>query len=91
MDMLNNREIVIYETVAMVLALAGFLWLSWHKTLPGAGWIAASIGINIVAAAIQATEAVSFTLFWSFDHNGVFHLVQMLGIAPLVHGLRVRE
>lgn len=86
----NFLPFVIYETVAMALALAGFVWLSIRKTLPGAGWIAASIAVNIIAAAIQASETISFTLIWPFDHNGVFHLVQMPGIALLAHGLRIR-
>lgn len=91
MDPDDFLPFVIYEGIAMVLALTGFLWLSWQRTLPGAGWIAASIAVNIIAAAIQASEAVSFTLIWPFDHNGVFHLVQMLGIPMLVLGLRIRE
>jgi hypothetical protein len=46
---------MIYEAAAMVLAMAGFLWLTWRRILPGAGWIAASIAVNIAAAAIQAS------------------------------------
>ena len=86
----NFLPFVIYEIMAMLFALAGFVWLSIRGSLPGAGWIAASIAVNIVAAAIQASEAVAFTLIWPFDHNGVFHLVQMPGIALLVQGLRSR-
>lgn len=86
----NFLPFVIYEATAMLLALAGYLWLTRQGTLRGAGWIAASIAVNMVAAAIQASGAVSFTLIWPFDHNGVFHLVQILGLALLVHGLRVR-
>ncbi len=47
------------------------------------------VGLNIVAAAIQATQAVSFTLVWPFDHNGVFHLVQMVALLVLCAGLRM--
>ena len=55
-----------------------------------ATWIAASVAVNIVAATVQATEAVEFTVIWSFDHNGAFHLVQLVAIGLLVRGLRVR-
>lgn len=82
------RPFVLYEAVAMLLSLAGFLWLTWKRSLAGSGWIAASIAVNIAAAAVQASGSVSFTLIWPFDHNGVFHLVQMLGIVLLVRGLR---
>ena len=45
------------------------------------------IALNIVAAAIQATGSVRFTLVVPFDHNGVFHLVQMAAIVVLVAGV----
>lgn len=82
------RRFIMYEASAMLLSLAGFAWLSWKGSLPGSGWIAASIAVNILAAAIQATGSVRFTLIWPFDHNGVFHLVQMVGIVLLIRGLR---
>jgi len=41
-----------------------------------------------VAAAIQATQAASFTFIWPFDHNGVFHLVQMVALVVLCAGLQ---
>ncbi len=84
----NFRPFILYEVGAMLLSLAGFLWLSWKKSLPGASWIAASIAVNILAAGVQAGGSVSFTLIWPFDHNGVFHLIQMPGIVLLVRGLR---
>jgi hypothetical protein len=78
---------ILYESVVMLFALASFLWLTWQGNLPGSAWIAASIAVNIIAAVIQATGSVSFTVVWSFDHNGAFHLVQMLSMALLVRGL----
>lgn len=82
------RPFIMYELAAMLLSLTGFLWLSWKGTLAGAGWIAASIVVNILAAGVQASGSVSFTLIWPFDHNGVFHLIQMPGIVLLVWGLK---
>lgn len=79
---------ILYEAGAMLLSLTGYLWLGWRGTLAGSGWIAASIATNLVAAAAQSTGSVNITIFWPFDHNGVFHLIQMLGIALLIHGLR---
>lgn len=85
----NFRPFILYETAAMLLSLAGFLWLSWKRSLAGSGWITASIAVNILAAGVQATRSLSFTLIWPFDHNGAFHLIQLLGIALLVRGLRL--
>ena len=39
------------------------------------------------SGAVQASS-LSLDLLWSFDHNGLFHLMQMLGLALLVTGLR---
>jgi hypothetical protein len=78
---------VLYEAAAMLFALAIYVALTVRHRLPGAGWIAAGVGLNIVAAAIQASGAVSVTIIWPFDHNGVFHLVQIVAIMVLMRGL----
>ena len=85
----NFLPFIVYEIVAMTLSLAGFIWITIMGGLPGATWITASIAINILAAVIQAEGSAGFTLIWQFDHNGVFHLVQMIAIAFLVYGLRI--
>lgn len=79
---------ILYELAAMTLSLAGYAWMTVKNLLEGAGWITAAIATNIAAAVIQATGSAGFTLVWTFDHNGVFHLVQMAAIVQLVQGLR---
>ena len=88
LDPENFRPFILYELAAMALSLAGFVWITIRGELAGAAWITAAIAVNILAAAIQAEGSLGFTLIWTFDHNGVFHLEQMLGIALLVQGLR---
>lgn len=78
---------VVYEAAAMLFALGVYLTLEAHKRLRGAGVIAVGIALNIVAATIQATRMVRFTAVWPFDHNGVFHLVQMVALVVLVGGV----
>ena len=85
----NFRPFILYEAVAMLLALAGFVFLTVKGSLAGSGWIATSIAVNMIAAAVQASGSVSFTLIWPFDHNGVFHMIQIVGIALLIRGLRL--
>lgn len=80
---------IIYEGVAMLFALGCYLWLAWLGNLPGAWWLVAGILVTMVAAGIQATKAVSFTCIWPFDHNGVYHLVQMGALLLLLWGLRL--
>ena len=79
---------IIYETVAMLLALGGYAWLAWRGRLKGAWLMTGGIFTTIAAAGVQAGKVLSFTFIWSFDHNGVYHLIQMVGIALIVAGLR---
>ena len=89
-EFLNGAFIifVIYEATAMAGALAIYSFLAASSRLKGAGVVAAAIILNLMAAGVQASSA-SFKLFVPFDHNGVFHLVQMFGIAILGLGLRI--
>ena len=50
--------------------------------------MAAGVLVTLIAAGVQASGAVSVTLIWQFDHNGLFHLIQMVGVVLLVAGLR---
>jgi len=79
---------VAYEAVAMVFALVVYVTLAARQRLPAAGIVALAIVLNIIAAGIQASGTVHLTLGVPFDHNGVFHLVQMVAVVVLVAGLR---
>jgi hypothetical protein len=78
---------VIYEGVAMAAAIAIYTVVAVRQRMPGALIIAAAIGLNIVAAALQ-TSAMHFTVVWPFDHNGIFHLVQITALLLLGYGFR---
>ena len=77
---------VIYEAIAMLGAFVIYLYLGLTSRLRGAGIIAMAILLNLLAAAVQASN-VSFHLLFPFDHNGVFHLIQMVAIGTLAIGL----
>lgn len=79
---------VLYEAAAMLFALAVYILLSVRGTLPGAQLMAVGVFISIVAAAVQASGAITFTWIWEFDHNGVFHLIQVFGLVFILIGLR---
>jgi DNA segregation ATPase FtsK/SpoIIIE-like protein len=78
---------VAYEAVAMLAALCMYTVLALKRQLDGANIIAAGILLNIVAAVIQASGAISVTIVVPFDHNGVFHFVQIVALATLFRGL----
>lgn len=77
---------VVYEAAALVSALVLYLWLAATGRLHGAAVIATAIVVNLAAAAVQASS-LSLWLVVPFDHNGLFHLVQMVGVALLAFGL----
>ncbi|MBN1639964.1 MAG: hypothetical protein JXA09_01920 [Anaerolineae bacterium] len=79
---------VLFEAAAMLFALVVYVVLAVRGDAPGAVWMAAGIAIALAAAAIQASGAVTVRLIWPFDHNGVFHMVQVVGCVVLLVGLR---
>ena len=79
---------VVYEAVAMLAVLGIYVSLASRRRLPGAELMALAILLNIVAAGIQASGSVRFALVWPFDHNGLFHIVQMIAVVVLMLGLR---
>jgi hypothetical protein len=79
---------IVYEGIALVFALCAYVYLSFDSELTGAPVIAAGILVSILAAAFQAYKSISVTVIWEFDHNGIFHMVQIIGIILLSIGLR---
>jgi hypothetical protein len=79
---------IVFEALALFFALGAYVFLSFQGDLAGAGPMAIGILISIFAAGIQAKKSISFTLIWQFDHNGIYHLVQVVGLILLLIGLR---
>jgi len=79
---------IVYEGVALVFALAAYIYLTIQQDLPGAYLMAAGVLASIIAAGIQANKPVVVTFIWRFDHNGIYHLVQVVGLLLLFAGLR---
>jgi hypothetical protein len=79
---------VVYEAAALLFALAVYVSLHRRGALPGAGSLALAFGVSLAAGAVQAGGRARLGLGWPLDHNGVFHLIQLAGLALLGHGLR---
>jgi uncharacterized protein DUF6962 len=78
---------VAFETTAMLLALAMYGALAATTRLAGAGHITIGIALTIVAGAVQASH-LSVHLFVPFDHNGLFHIVQLAATMVIIIGVR---
>ena len=58
--------------------------LAWRR--PGSRWIVAGVAVSIVAAAVQASGV---DLHRHFNHNDVYHLVQLGALLLYYRGVRV--
>jgi len=78
---------VVYEAAALAFALLVYLRLAATRR-PGAAAMAAALAVSLAAGLVQSADVGVVRLIWPFDHNGLFHLVQLLGLGLLVAGLR---
>lgn len=83
----NFGMFIAYEGVAMVATLGIYLCLWIGRRVPGAGMVTVGIVLTLAAAALQVSS-LSARIIWDFDHNGLFHLVQLVAILVLARGLR---
>jgi len=79
---------ILYEAVALLFALFIYIFLAYKEKNTGYFLMACGILISIIAAVIQAANSVHLTFIWEFDHNGIFHIVQMIGLVILLAGLQ---
>lgn len=78
---------VLYEAAAMLAALALYADAARRGGLAGAGWMVAGVALNLVAAAVQQSDAGVRIGTVPLDHNGLFHVVQAVAILLLARGL----
>jgi hypothetical protein len=78
---------IAYEMVAMLFALGAYVYLFITSPLAGTGWMLAGVSVTILAAIVQATGKVGKGIFWYIDNNGMFHLIQMVGLLLLLTGV----
>lgn len=77
---------VLFQAAGLVAALLVYLGLVRQRR-PGSGFVAAALAVSLGAGAIQADESLGARVIWAFDHNGLYHLVQLAGLALLLWGL----
>jgi hypothetical protein len=80
------RVFVAFEAGALLFALGVYGALA-RLGRPGAAMVAAALTVSLAAGAVQATDSLTVRLGWEFDHNGLYHLVQIVGVVLLVRGL----
>jgi hypothetical protein len=79
---------ILYEGLALIFSLSAYIYLIVQGNPAGAVFMASGILISILAAGIQANKSISVNVIWEFDHNGIYHIVQIAGLIFLLIGLR---
>jgi hypothetical protein len=82
----NFLVFVIFQAGGLLAALVLYLLLA-RRRRPGATLVAAALAASLAAGAIQADTSLAARLVWEFDHNGLYHLAQLGGLALLLAGL----
>jgi hypothetical protein len=77
---------VVFEVAALVLALVIYARLA-ASGRPGAALMVTGLVLSLLGGVLQAST-LSLRLIWEFNHNGLYHLVQLAGVICLVAGLR---
>ena len=78
---------VLLEGAVMLPTLAICLYRSATQRQRGPAALAVGLVVTLVAALLQSLGIGAFSLVWPFDHNGLFHLIQLVGLTPLVIGM----
>ncbi len=79
--------LLVVAGVAAVASLTAYLVL-WTRTREvGFLAIAGGLAANLIASAVQASGTARMTIVWPFDHNGICHLIQAVGLGILGWGV----
>jgi hypothetical protein len=78
---------IAYEAAAMLAALVLYLDAAIRPRVPGAALMAVGVTLNLLAAAVQQSSVSLDVPYFPLDHNGVFHLVQMVAVVVLTAGV----
>ena len=72
----------------MVVVLLLQIWQWWARRAPSAPWVVGGILVSFVASLIQQS---GFSLHQHFNHNDIFHVIQLLALWLLYRGGRLLE
>ncbi len=74
---------VIANYVPQIAAVLALQLVQMYRGVAGAGWLVAGLLVTLAAAAIQASGVA---LHRHFNHNDLYHVVQMAGMVLLYRG-----
>ena len=78
----------VYEGLCLFCCLVIFLLKMFQSKREVYLFMVLGILITILAAILQSRHDIFFNFIWKFDHNGVFHLVQFIGLIFIFSSVR---
>lgn len=78
---------IAYQALALAVTLAAYGWMALRGTPAGAGWMAVGAAVSLIAAGAQTVRGLRIAWIWEFDRNGIYHLLQTLGLVLFCVGL----
>ncbi len=79
---------VLYSAAIMIFMIGAYGWLAMMGKVKGAWLLAAGFVVAVIAGGVQAKRGIIVTLIWTFDHNGIYHILLMVGLAAIIAGLQ---
>lgn len=80
---------VIYQFLIMIPVIVGYTRLAFKQKRGAALFMVAAGFLSMVAVVFQVNTKIQFTFIWTFDHNGIYHLVQSVGVLLFIVWLMV--
>ena len=87
LEVVLSRDNFLLVVIDYGSALLAVLLLAWFVRptgiTPAAGWLAAGVAVSVVAGAVQAFKLAPHR---AFNHNDLFHVIQMVALYALYRG-----
>jgi len=80
---------VVYQFLIMIPVIIGYTRLAFKQKRGAALWMVAAGIFSMIAVVFQVNTKLQFSFIWTFDHNGIYHLVQSVGILLFIVWLKV--
>jgi hypothetical protein len=82
----DDFRYVIYDYVPAMALTALLAWMLWRRERePAGGWILAGVALSLAGAGVQLS---GFDLHEYFNHNDLYHVIQMMGLYLFYSGAR---
>ncbi|WP_196891977.1 DUF6962 family protein [Aureivirga marina] len=78
---------IIYEALILLIALFYYYRIYRKTKLKWTSNMIFGILLSIIAAVVQTFKDLKFTIFWDFDNNGAFHIIEIFSLFFLASGI----